>query len=66
LRVSLECLAVIVLEEIGARNNEDDINHRVEISVSDARVQNQAAQQDRQISEIVEEDIASEGPHPGT
>lgn len=40
LRVLWECLAVLVLEEIGAGDDKNDIDHRVEVGVGDARVQN--------------------------
>jgi hypothetical protein len=43
LRVSWESLVVVVLEEIGSRNDEDDIKHEVEVGVGDAGAQDQAS-----------------------
>lgn len=64
LRVLWERLAILFPEGTRARYDKDDIDHGVEIGVSDAGVKDQAPQQGRWISEIVE-DIASECPCPG-
>ena len=65
LRISWDFLAVIVLKEIGTRNDENNVNHRVEIGVGKARAQNQAPKLGKQVSEIVKEDIATDCPYPG-